>query len=86
MAQNNSSSHSHKNSAMPWFDMMAQHQKSAAAELAGPKTEAIGLKGPWHLNPGNPDFPNHRPYLSNIKAGGTPAVSPQKTLKFPGGT
>jgi hypothetical protein len=44
-----------------------------------PKPMAIGLKGPWHINPGSPNFPNHRPYLSNPKAPNlsAPVVSQQ---------
>lgn len=53
--------------------------------IAGPHTLGLGVKGPWHLNPGNPDFPNHRPFLSSIKPPGSsgPHV-PAQTLTFPG--
>ena len=48
----------------------------------GPKVGAIGLKGPWHLNPGNPKFPNHRPYLTNDKAPNMMAAPPSQQQKF----
>lgn len=46
-----------------------------------PKAGGLGLKGPWSLDPGSPNFPNHRPYLSNPKA---PNSAPQPiTQKAP---
>lgn len=77
MSQNNIGTHIHFN--FPEDFNMQQKTKL-------PSPAAVGVKGPWHLDPGKPNFPNHRPYLSNLKpqGGGTPAVAPQ-TLKFPGG-
>lgn len=46
------------------------------------KVGAVGLKGPWHLDPGNPAFPNHRPYLTNIQAPNEAAPVKPAQLKF----
>jgi hypothetical protein len=61
------------------FDMNPPHQ--AKPSLAGPKTLGLGIHGPWHLNPGSPNFPNHRPYLTNIKPPNPAAPVPSQQLK-----
>lgn len=48
----------------------------------GPKTAAMGLKGPWHINPGNPNFPNHRPYMTAPQAPMSTPTAPSQKLKF----
>ena len=50
--------------------------------VGGAHVGAIGLKGPWSLNPGNPDFPNHRPYLTNVKPPMDMAPAPSQKLKM----
>lgn len=50
--------------------------------LGGPKTAAMGLKGPWHIDPGNPNFPNHRPYMTVPKAPMSTPTAPSQKLKF----
>ena len=70
---------------LPGLDMGALEKAPGAGLMKDPKTMAIGLKGPWHIDPGSPNFPNHRPYLANIKAPNTmPAAAPAH-MKFPGG-
>lgn len=59
------------------FDM---HEKPLNQN--GQKVGAIGIKGPWSLNPGNPDFPNHRPFLTNPKPPNAMAPVPSTKLKF----
>ena len=65
----------HPAAAIPGFDM----GKPLEEHLAKPAR--IGIKGPWTLNPGNPMFPNHRPYLTNVHAPNMMAPPPPQTLK-----
>ena len=62
--------------AIPGLDMSKQ------LPAGGPRVGAIGVKGPWNLNPGNPNFPNHRPFLTNVKAPNTVAPVASQKLKF----
>lgn len=55
----------HMATGLPDFNMASLNPKAPAQ--IGPRVGAIGVHGPWNLNPGNPDFPNHRPYLTNPK-------------------
>lgn len=65
---------------LPGFDM--QHSGGNPAPINGAKVGALGIKGPWSLNPGNPNFPNHRPYLTNPKPPNEAAPVPSQKLKF----
>jgi hypothetical protein len=59
---------------LPGLDMQAQGQQA-------PKPIGIGTHGPWHINPGNPNFPNHRPYLSNNKPPVEVGAAPSQKVK-----
>jgi len=77
MNQNNYGVHFHIQ-PLPGLDMSQK-----PLPVNGQKVGAIGLKGPWSLNPGNPDFPNHRPYMTNVKPPNEAATAPSQKLKFP---
>lgn len=65
--------------AIPGFDMGQKQHAPHALPFNGQHVGAIGLKGPWSLNPGSPDLPNHRPYLTNPKPpSAAPRALPQK--------
>lgn len=62
------------------FNMQDIHAPKTAG-FNGARVGGIGLKGPWSLNPGSPDFPNHRPYLSNLKIPNPVAPAASQKLK-----
>jgi len=61
---------------LPAFNM------GATAAPKPVRVGGIGIHGPWSLDPGSPNFPNHRPYLTNPKPPNMAAQVPSQKIKI----
>lgn len=56
----------------PGYNMQAKMQNVAH----DPKVPHFGIHGPWSISSGNVNYPNHRPFLTNIKPQNEGAPTP----------
>ena len=67
------------------FDMNApmKHTIHGLPNVGQSQHPPLGVHGPWNLNPGSPNFPNHHPYMTHIKPENIAAPTPSQKLKMP---